>query len=99
MMGDIKTSGDLGAGGVEFLPFYNYGGGTPVNDWSIYGFGTPAFQTVFRAALEAHRDNDLIMDFAMGPNQGQGVPAEANDPGLQWDLVWLHTWARQPRAC
>lgn len=29
------------------------------------------------------------MDFALGPNQGQGVPAEYNDEGLQWDLVFI----------
>lgn len=27
------------------------------------------------------------MDFAMGPNQGTGVPAEYNSDGLMWDLV------------
>jgi hypothetical protein len=27
------------------------------------------------------------MDFALGANQGQGVPAETTDPGLHWDLV------------
>ncbi|KAL7956296.1 hypothetical protein V8C34DRAFT_326292 [Trichoderma compactum] len=27
------------------------------------------------------------MDFALGPNQGQGVPAEPDDQGLQWDLI------------
>jgi hypothetical protein len=26
------------------------------------------------------------MDFAMGPNQGQGVPADPEDEGLMWDL-------------
>lgn len=26
------------------------------------------------------------MDFAVGPNQGQGVPAEAENEGLMWDL-------------
>ena len=26
------------------------------------------------------------MDFAIGPNQGAGVPAEFDDEGLQWDL-------------
>lgn len=84
---DIRASGERGAGGVEFLPFYNYGGGAPVNDWSLYGFGTPAFNYIFKAALEAHRDGGLLMDFATGPNQGQGVPAEPDNPGLQWDLV------------
>lgn len=26
------------------------------------------------------------MDFALGPNQGQGVPAHSDDDGLMWDL-------------
>ena len=58
-----------------------------MDDWVKYGFGTPAFNALFETALEAHRENELLMDFAMGPNQGQGVPAETDNPGLQWDLV------------
>ena len=76
---------------MEFVPFFNYGGELPLYpagaDWSTYGFGTPAFKEVFRSALEAHKENGLTMDFALGPNQGQGVPADPNDEGLQWDLV------------
>jgi hypothetical protein len=30
------------------------------------------------------------MDFAMGPNQGQGVPANEDDEGLMWDLNPAH---------
>jgi hypothetical protein len=88
---DVASAGSIGAGGVEFLPFFNYGGDLPLYpagaDWSRYGFGTPAFKEVFRASLEAHKENGLKMDFALGPNQGQGVPADPNDEGLQWDLV------------
>ncbi|GKZ86189.1 hypothetical protein AnigIFM56816_001241 [Aspergillus niger] len=88
---DIKNSGEHGAGGIEFVPFFNYGGESggppPEANWVANGFGTPAFRDVFRAALQAHKDAGLFMDFAMGPNQGQGVPAAIDDPGLQWDLV------------
>jgi hypothetical protein len=88
---DIENAGAIGAGGVELLPFYNYGGslgGPPSGvDWSEYGFGSPAFVKLFKAAIEAHRESNLKMDFALGPNQGQGVPANPNDEGLQWDLV------------
>ncbi len=87
---DIRDAGAHGAGGVEFLPFFNYGGSRgapPGTDWSTYNFGTPPFHALFRAALEAHQENDLLMDFALGPNQGQGVPAAADDEGIQWDLV------------
>lgn len=88
---DIASAGQIGAGGFELVPFYNYGGEMgkyPAGaDWAKYGFGTPAFHNLFRRALQAHRDNGMVMDFAIGPNQGQGVPAEPDDEGLQWDLV------------
>ncbi|GKZ35542.1 hypothetical protein AbraIFM66950_006205 [Aspergillus brasiliensis] len=88
---NIRDSGEHGAGGIELVPFFNYGGesGGPAlgANWVANGFGTPAFHGVFRAALQAHKDANLLMDFAMGPNQGQGVPAAIDDPGLQWDLV------------
>lgn len=43
-------------------------------------------ESLFDTLIKAHKDNDLIMDFAMGPNQGQGVPAHEDDEGLMWDL-------------
>ncbi|KAF4920545.1 hypothetical protein CGCVW01_v006823 [Colletotrichum viniferum] len=87
---DIQSAGKIGAGGVEFLPFYNYGGqlGSPpvgVN-WSTSGFGTPDFIKTLIAGLEAHKESGLSMDFAIGPNQGQGIPADPSNEGLEWDL-------------
>ncbi|KAM0325882.1 hypothetical protein ACHAQA_007185 [Verticillium albo-atrum] len=88
---DIKSVGALGAGGVEFVPFYNYGGqlgGAPPGvDWSKYGFGTPDYLEVMQAALDGHYENELAMDFGFGPSEGQGVPASSDDEGLQWDLI------------
>lgn len=93
---DIKSAGAIGAGGIEFLPFYNYGGelgGPPSGvNWSTHGFGTPAHLDLFMSALEAHREAGMVMDFSLGPNQGQGIPAHPDDEGLQWDLV-----STQPR--
>ncbi|KNG86833.1 hypothetical protein ANOM_004910 [Aspergillus nomiae NRRL 13137] len=83
---NIKEAGINGAGGVEFLPYYDYGNTVPGADWVTYGFGTPAFVKIFKAALQAHKDAGLVMDFPLGPNQGQGVPASPDDEGLQWDL-------------
>jgi hypothetical protein len=37
--------------------------------------------------VQATKDNGLIMDFAMGPNQGTGVPAHINSDGLMWDIA------------
>ena len=88
---DIEAAGELGAGAVEFLPLYNYGGslaGPPQGaDWATYGFGTPAFNKVFKASLQTANKAGMRMDFALGPNQGQGVPAHTTDRGLHWDLV------------
>jgi hypothetical protein len=37
------------------------------------------------------------MDVALGPNQGQGVPARPDDEGLQWDLVGFPSY-RLPKV-
>jgi hypothetical protein len=70
---DVKSARNVGAGGLELLGYYMYGGppsngagrGTfaPV-DWAEFGFGTPAWHAVFKAFVQAHKDNDLIMDFS-----------------------------------
>ncbi|KIW43060.1 uncharacterized protein PV06_04207 [Exophiala oligosperma] len=93
---DVQAAGDIGAAGLELLGYYLYGGppsngagrgdSAPV-DWATYGFGTPAWHSLVQAFAQAHKDNDLIMDFAIGPNQGTGVPAPEGSDGLAWDLV------------
>ena len=45
----------------------------------------------FYTMLEATQENDLLLDFAMGPNQGQGVPAPEDSDGLAWDLFPFNT--------
>lgn len=88
---DVAQAARIGAGGLEFVPFYNYGGDLggppPGHDWSKYGFGTPAYLKVLHAAADAHAENGLYMDLPFGPSEGQGVPAYPDDDGLQWDLV------------
>jgi hypothetical protein len=76
---------------VEFLPFFNYGGDHGPQpkgaNWPTFAFGSPAYRDLLVDALKAHSQSNLYMDIAIGPNQGQGVPANADDEGLQWDLV------------
>ncbi|KAL2797241.1 hypothetical protein BJX66DRAFT_323443 [Aspergillus keveii] len=87
---DIKHTADIGAGGVELVPFFEYGGTlnpNPPVDWSTYNFGTAPFVDLFKTALKSHSEHGLVMDFAIGPNQGQGVPAEPDNEGLQWDMT------------
>ncbi|OJI95758.1 hypothetical protein ASPVEDRAFT_57912 [Aspergillus versicolor CBS 583.65] len=87
---DVARAKQVGAGGLEVLGFYGYettpGYYVPV-DWSTYSWGGEAWQTIFKALLQAHRENSLIMDFAIGASMGQGVPAELDNEGLAWDLT------------
>ena len=92
---DIRALKEVGAGGLEFVPFYNYGFGGPGQDkWDVYGFGTPAFKDVLVTALESCKANDLVMDFALGASQGQGVPVEHLTPGLAVQLMYGKTNVR-----
>ncbi|KAK7733053.1 hypothetical protein SLS53_008382 [Cytospora paraplurivora] len=100
---DISSLATIGAGGLEFLPFYLYGlvyaniGATsaapnsvaPPTDWSIYGFGDEAFNLLFKNALQAVKaaGNEFVIDFALGPNQGAGVPSVPGTKGLAVHLV------------
>lgn len=88
---DIHSAAEIGIGGIEFLPLYNYGGSlAPApngSDWARDGFGTQAFCELFKGSLQTAKRDGLVFDFAIGPNQGQGVPASPTDKGLHWDLV------------
>ncbi|KAJ5954301.1 hypothetical protein N7501_008580 [Penicillium viridicatum] len=88
---DIRSAAEVGAGGIEFLPYYGYGGtiggNPPGSDWVTYGFGSAPFQHLLQMALEAAKENSILVDIVLGPNQGQGVPASPDADGIQWDLV------------
>ncbi|KAI5919751.1 hypothetical protein F4810DRAFT_465504 [Camillea tinctor] len=88
VINDVDSIASVGAGGLEFLPFYNYGLGPALTDWSIYGFGTEAFKNVLSAALNASVAQGLMFDFALGPNQGAGVPSTVETLGLAKELVY-----------
>lgn len=85
---DVNHLAEVGAGGLEFLPFYNYGLGPALTDWSIYGFGTEAFTGVLAAALNATAAHGLKLDLALGANQGAGVPSVVETVGLAKELVY-----------
>ncbi|KAH6716535.1 hypothetical protein BKA61DRAFT_717923 [Leptodontidium sp. MPI-SDFR-AT-0119] len=91
---DIASMAEVGAGGLEFLPFYLYGnvvgGGLPPADWNTYGFGTLAFRDIFQRALESSKANGLLFDFAVGASQGQGVPSVPGTAGLAMELIYGH---------
>ncbi|KAK4555453.1 hypothetical protein LTR86_007205 [Recurvomyces mirabilis] len=96
---DFATVKAVGMGGLELLGYYLYGdfptgvaeGGPIPVDWTKYGWGTDAWKTLQDTALKATKDGGMIMDLALGPNQGAGVPAETNEPGIMWDLWPFNT--------
>ncbi|KFA81139.1 hypothetical protein S40288_01012 [Stachybotrys chartarum IBT 40288] len=90
---DVHQIAAAGAGGLEFLAFELYGlphlyGEEPERptDWSLYGFGTPAFAALLKDTLRATMDAGIALDFALGANQAQGVPSEPETPGLSFEL-------------
>lgn len=90
---DIRGAGSIGAGGVELLGFYNYGGsfGPPPNgsgiDWTVTGWGLPAWKNLQDVAIRTAVNANLVIDLSLGPNQGAGTPAPYNDTGRAWQLV------------
>lgn len=84
---DIADIATVGAGGLEFIPYYQLGP-QPTN-WSEYGFGSKFHRTIFRAMMEAVAKHEILLDFSVGGNQGQGVPSEPEELDLALELVLL----------
>ena len=96
---DVRSLAEVSAGGLEFLGFYNQGFPPISTDWSKYGFGTPAFKEILRAALQTTAEHSLVFDFAVGPNTAHGVPAIPGSEGLAMELVYgARTIAPSQRA-
>jgi hypothetical protein len=85
-------------GGFELICYQLYGDPTPsvygyeVVDWGQYGFGSEEWKNKVAVFASAAQKYELNMDFALGPNQGAGVPVEdPNSPGLSTGLEYGHT--------
>lgn len=64
---DVKIAKVAGAGGVEVLGYYLYGG-TPQgtgdfapDDWAVYGWGTEKWNECFQTLAQAHKEIGGIM--------------------------------------
>lgn len=94
---DLESVKRAGAGGMELLGYYYYGGtqfSSQVivpTDWTVYGWGTEAWRNLTLFTLKECKAKDLVLDFAIGPNQGNGVPAKPETEGLMMDLVPFNT--------
>lgn len=69
------------------MPFYGYGLGPEVTDWSIYGFGQQAYKDILSAAADSSAAHDIQLDIQLGAQQGSGPPAEPQTEGLARQLV------------
>jgi hypothetical protein len=43
-------------------------------------------ETLLDTVLSTAQEEGLVVDMALGPNQGAGVPAPYDSDGLLWDL-------------
>ncbi|KAF2083369.1 hypothetical protein K490DRAFT_69887 [Saccharata proteae CBS 121410] len=93
---DVAHIADVGCGGLEFVPCYqyglpeqNYGVEAPTN-WSEWGFGTEAYRKTFLAALQSAQKNDMLVDFSQAASEGQGVPSEPGTVGLAMELAHVN---------
>ncbi|KAI0468585.1 hypothetical protein F4859DRAFT_524163 [Xylaria cf. heliscus] len=85
---DVTDIAAVGAGGLEFLPYYQLGS-QPTN-WSEYGFGSESHRTIFRAVMETVAEHGVLLDFSIGGNQGQGVPSKPEEVGLALELAYVN---------
>ena len=85
---DVRGMAAVYSSGLEVLLFASYGQ-EPTQDPTVYGYGSDAARRVFDIlTIEAAR-NDLTVDFALGPNQGSGIPVENPDQeGFNTELVF-----------
>ncbi|KAF3763073.1 hypothetical protein M406DRAFT_292702 [Cryphonectria parasitica EP155] len=93
---DVRSLARAGAGGLELLGYYLYGdngvygGGSDAplqSDWTIYGFGSSAWKNLLDTVLGTAKDEEILVDLAIGPNQGAGVPAPYGHDGVLWDFA------------
>lgn len=88
LLADVRGMAAVYSSGLEVILFASYGQ-EPTQDPTIYGYGSDAARRMFDIlTIEAAR-NDLTVDFALGPNQGSGVPVESPDQeGFNTELVF-----------
>ncbi|KAF8185032.1 hypothetical protein K438DRAFT_1974234 [Mycena galopus ATCC 62051] len=85
---DVAAIATVGSSGFELLSYQTYGGSVLLNP-TDYAYGSQRFVDVAAVAVQAAIDNDVTIDFAMGPNQGAGVPVFPTDVDMEGMLTEL----------
>ncbi|KAL0565735.1 hypothetical protein V5O48_016289 [Marasmius crinis-equi] len=94
---DVAEMAKVGSSGFELISYQSYGGfddivrGEVIIDPTDVAFGSDAFVAVTKTLVQAAKDNGVTIDFALGPNQGAGVPVrpdEVDQEGLLTELAF-----------
>ncbi|KAF9266136.1 hypothetical protein L218DRAFT_1075129 [Marasmius fiardii PR-910] len=99
---DVAEMAGVGSAGFEFLSYQSYGGldgntGHTVLDPTDVAFGSDLFSTATKVAVEAAIQNNITIDFTLGPAQGAGVPVSPDDVdqvGMLTELLLGHTFIK-----
>ncbi|KAJ3800757.1 hypothetical protein GGU11DRAFT_771943 [Lentinula aff. detonsa] len=93
---DISEIARVGSAGFELLSYQSYGSvqsstGLILLDPTEFAFGSDRFVNVTASVVQAAIDNNLTVDFSLGPDQGAGVPVlpdEVDMEGMNTELVF-----------
>ncbi|KAF9261168.1 hypothetical protein L218DRAFT_906097 [Marasmius fiardii PR-910] len=93
---DVTEMARVGSSGFELLSYQSYGGFTDVLGGVLIdpinvAFGSDKFITATETLVRAAKANNITIDFALGPNQGAGVPVKPEDvdqEGMLTELVF-----------
>ncbi|KAJ7261298.1 hypothetical protein B0H12DRAFT_1322075 [Mycena haematopus] len=93
---DVSEMARVGSSGFELLSYQSYGGeltptGNILLDPTDFAFGSDRFVNVAAVLVQAAKDNNLTIDFSMGPDQGAGVPVFPDNvdmEGMNTELVF-----------
>uniref|UniRef100_A0A0W0F3T5 Secreted protein n=1 Tax=Moniliophthora roreri TaxID=221103 RepID=A0A0W0F3T5_MONRR len=91
---DVAEMARVGSSGFELLSYQSYGGvenntGLVLIDPTDVAFGSDRFLDLTVTMIEAAKENNLTIDFTLGPSQGSGVPIrDVDQEGMLGELVF-----------
>jgi hypothetical protein len=93
---DVSEMARMGSAGFQLLSYQSYGSvgsstGLILLDPTDFAFGSDLFVNVTATLVQAAMDNNITIDFTLGPDQGAGVPVVPDDvdmEGMNTELVF-----------
>ncbi|KAF5392033.1 hypothetical protein D9757_003216 [Collybiopsis confluens] len=93
---DVEEMARMGSVGFQLLSYQSYGSvlsstGLILLDPTDFAFGSDRFVNVTATIVQAALNNNLTIDFTLGPDQGAGIPVLPEDvdmEGMNTELVF-----------